>query len=231
MQTLSKGSSAQVYWEDLVFLEAALLASPDTAALAGAVTEVLAEYEGLQARKLAVRRAQLQARARASVADAMLDGGLRSLRNAALFLVQHRRDDPAYRALFKGTLEDEIKHALRRQVEVAQQKVDALSLQLFDEAFRQANRPGLMALVEQGRAVLQSGREASFAAADHKLTEDAWKEEVAAVRQAVYGQLMTLGAQKGLGKKWAEAFFDGGLSGLEDPSAQPAGAGPGAGPG
>lgn len=208
MQTLNKQSSSQVYWDDLVFLEAALLASPDTAPLAAPVTELLAEYDGLQARKMAQRRAHLQARARASIADASLDAGIRALRNAALTLTHQDREAPAFRALFKGTLQDEIRHALKRQVEVAQQKLDALSLSLFDDAFRQAQRAALTPLVAQGHDALDALRQSSLASADLKLDEDAWKDETAATRQALYGDLLKLSSARSLGKAWAESFFD-----------------------
>jgi hypothetical protein len=208
MQTLGKQSSSQVYWDDLVFLEAALLASPDLAALAAPVSELLGEFDALQARKMAARRAHIQARARASVADAGLDLGIRELRNAALFLVGQHREAPAFRALFKGSLQDEIRHALKKQVEVAQQKLDALSPKLFDEAFRQAQQAALAPLIAQGRDALEGLRHASVSAAELKLDEDAWKDEVAAVRQSVYGELLKQAAQRGLGKGWAESFFD-----------------------
>ncbi len=69
MQIISTQRALLVFWDDLVFLEAAVLADERTAALAPAVTEHLEGFEAVFQGDLMSRRARLQSRARKKIAD------------------------------------------------------------------------------------------------------------------------------------------------------------------
>jgi hypothetical protein len=208
MRVLNKKASAETYWDDLVFLEAALLATPETSALAEPITALIDEGEALFQRRRQVRRGQLQSGARASIAHSLLDLGVRRLHNAALFLAQQDRSRPEFRALFRGTLQDEIRHGLRKQLEQADEMIGRLSNRLLPETFQAEHRDNLQGLKERARGAFEAARAASSLEADLRFDEDQWKDEANAARQTTYGALLQLGATQGQAKEWARAFFE-----------------------
>lgn len=102
---------------------------------------------------------------------------------------------------------DCVRHALKRQVEVARDLLDKLSLSLYPPEFRTAQVAALEPLVTQGAAVIEAQRKAELARAGGRLDVRAWKEGANAVRLSIYAALLGMAAQNGRGKAWAEAFF------------------------
>ena len=207
MRNLDTRRSLQTFWDDVVYTEAALLADDETAALAAALTEHLADHERVAKIDRDSRRATLQAGARANVADGGVDEGIRDLHNDTLHDVQQDRSERRYATLFPQPLNRMIRHALARQLEGATEIVERLGLSLFTEAFRDRHRGSLGALIERGRAALASRRTAALQRTEARLEIQAWKEETNALRLGIYSQLLSIAAQQRHNRRWAEQFF------------------------
>lgn len=110
-------------------------------------------------------------------------------------------------ALFSTHIGAVVRHALKRQVEVARDLIDRLSLPHFTPEFRTAQTAALQPLVARGAEVLEAQRQAEITRAGGRIDVQAWKEEANAVRLSVYASLLAIAAQTGRGKAWPEAFF------------------------
>ena len=207
MRTIRISSSVLTFWQDLVFLEAALLAEEQTKPLAGLVTSVLAEFPAILQKDLDTRRALIQASARSFVADAGVDSVIRRLFSGVLALVEQNRQRPEFTTLFSSHIGDVVRHALRRQLEVAKTLADKLGLSLYDKTFSAPHLGALNAAVQHGSAAIEEARQAELGRAQGRIDIRAWKDEANAVRLTVYGQLLGLAAKNGRGKPWAEGFF------------------------
>lgn len=207
MRTIPLSSSILVYWQNLVFLEAALLADEETKALAALVTPVLDEFPTILQLELDTRRGVVQASARAYVADADIDQVIRGLFSAVLNLVGQNRKRAEFTTLFSSHIGDIIRHALRKQIDVALDLVDKLALKLYPDDLRTTQTKALNAAVKRGKEILDEVRKAETARVEGRLDVRAWKEEANALRLSVYGQLLTLAARSNRGKPWAEGFF------------------------
>jgi hypothetical protein len=207
MRAIPPSRSILSFWEELTFLEAALLADEETSALAAPVTAAVEEFMPTLQRELGTRRSVIQSNARTSVADARIDLGIRGLFSATLHLVGQNRKMPAFTALFTTHIGEVVRHALGRQVEIARDLLDKLSLPHYTPEFRAAQAAALEPLIARGAAVLEEQRAATLARAAGRLDVRAWKDEANAVRLSVYASLLAIAAQTGRNKAWAEAFF------------------------
>ncbi len=207
MRLISVDYALLSFWEDLIFLEAALLSVEETKGLAEPVTAHLATFSDLLNADLKSRREAIQARALVSIRDVLLDGGLRALHNGALFLVGQDRKDPRFKALFASPINTVVRFALKRQVEVAQGLLDTLGLPPYAGNLREGHAEALGGLIAQGVAALMQRRGASLGRAEARLEIQGWKEDANALRQAVYGDLLKLAAQSRQEPGWADAFF------------------------
>lgn len=207
MRTVPLDRSIIQFWEELLYTEAALLADEETAALAAVVTATLDDFSKMMQVDLDTRRALIQARARASVADENLDDGLREVHSNTLHLVRQDRSRKEYQTLFPGALTALIRHALVKQIGAANEVIQKLGLSLFEPAFREAQVALIKPMIEKGEAVLDERKDAELGRVEGRLEIDAWKEEVNAVRMSVYAQLLTLAAKNKHKRSWAESFF------------------------
>jgi hypothetical protein len=207
MRIISLTRSTVVFWEDLTFLEAALLADELTQALAAPVTVTIDQFMPTLQRDLDSRRGQIQSSARSSVTDWRIDFGIRGLHSSTLHLVRQDRQAPAFTNLFATNIGAIVRHALKRQVEVARDLLDKLSLPLYPAEFRTAQVAALEPLITQGATAIEAQRQAELARAGGRIDVRAWKEEANAVRLSIYAALLGMAAQNGRGKAWAEAFF------------------------
>jgi hypothetical protein len=114
MRTLRDSSSVLVFWQDLVFIEAGLLAEDETKPIAALIAPVLAEFPAILQRDLDTRRGVIQASARAYVADASLDATIRRLFSAVLGLVEQNREREEFTTLFQTHIGDIVRHALNK---------------------------------------------------------------------------------------------------------------------
>jgi hypothetical protein len=235
MRQLSYSRSILVFWQDLVFVEAALLADDITKDLAPIITVVLDEFPQILKLDLDTRRTVTQAQARAYVADALIDEGLRGLFYAVLALVGQNRTLPQFTTLFDSHIGDVVRHALKRQVDVAAVIIGKLTLKIFPGDLQTKHTGVLVPLIERGKKVLAEVLASELTRVGGRLDVKAWKQEVNAARLTVYGQLLGIAAQTGRKKAWADGFFpkvaaaDGEDEALDDsaqteaPEAPPAG--------
>ncbi|HWN68734.1 MAG TPA: hypothetical protein VNM90_13950 [Haliangium sp.] len=207
MRAIPTSRSTLTFWEDLIFLEAALLADEETRELAAPVTALINEFMPALQRDLETRRSLIQSSARTSVADARLDFGIRGLFSDTLHLVKQNRKRPEFTALFSTHIGAVVRHALKRQVEVARDLLDKLGLPHYPEEFRSAQIHALQPLIARGAQVLEEQRQAELARVGGRIDVRTWKEEANAVRLSVYASLLALAAKNGRGKPWAEVFF------------------------
>jgi ABC-type arginine transport system ATPase subunit len=207
MRRIDPSRSVLVYWADLTYHEAALLADDDAKHLAQPVAIALDEFNTVLKLDLDTRRSVLKANAKASVADVHLDEGIRKLHSATLFLVNQVRKQPEFKSLFSETIDKVVRYALKRQVEVADKLIETLGLKIYSDEFRNAHVGGLQTLVTSGRAVLGEVRTAELGRTEARLDIRAWKDDVNAIRLANYGALVAIAAKSGRTKDWADAFF------------------------
>jgi hypothetical protein len=207
MRHIPSSRSTLYFWEDLIFLEAALLADEDTRALAPPVTALIDQFMPTLQRDLDTRRGLIQSSAHNSVADARIDIGIRGLHSDTLHMVKQNRQAPAFTNLFSSHIGAVVRHALKRQIEVARDLVDKLSLSLYTPEFRAAQVAVLEPLITRGTAVIEEQRQAELARVGGRIDVRTWKEEANAVRLSIYAALLALAAQDGRGKGWVEVFF------------------------
>jgi len=207
MRAIALSRSILIFWEDLVFLEAALLADEETKTLAAPVTALLEEFSGVLKTDLDTRRGVLQAFARAGVADTLLDGGIRKVFSAALYLVSQDRKRSEFTTLFSTHIGDVVRHALKRQLEVAEEIAGKLGLPLYSDSFRAEQREILAPLVDKGKAVLADQHKAELSRMEGRIAIRTWKQDANAVRLSVQGQLTTLAAKTHRNRAWVDTFF------------------------
>jgi hypothetical protein len=207
MRVLGLARGAEWFEEDLTFLEAGLLAEPEAAGLAVQVAALLEEGQGLEQRRKALRRAQLQRKAQTVAVDGRLDEQIRALHTDALHAVKQNRKERAFSSLFDQTIPATVRYALRRQVEVARGLVARLGLGLLPEELRVRHTSALGALIEEGARVLEAQDQAEMEMARLRLELEDWKRDVNAARMQVYGALLEVASGKKLRREWAERFF------------------------
>lgn len=208
MYMVNVTSSLGVFWEDLVFLEASLLAVPETAGLAVTVTAHLAELEKVGALDKNSMRELVQARARASVVDAALDEGVRDVQSDLLHLVRQDRKDRRYVVVFKTGLRKAIRTtSLSKQIAEVERIRAAMELPVYTDDFRDAQVGALEQHLRRGREALLESKRAEQARVANRIRIDDWKRDANVVRMDVYGWLMVMAAEQGKGKKWVRSFF------------------------
>lgn len=207
MRTIQRSSSVLRFWQDLVFLHAGLAADDGTTHLAALVKPVLDEFPAILQRDLDTRRAVIEASAHAYVADAGIDDAIRGLFSSVLALVQQNRKRQEFTTLFSTHIGEYVRHALRKQLDVAKDLTGKLALKLYPDDLRTTQTKRLNATVKRGAAALEDTRKAELQRVEGRLDIATWKDEANAVRLSVYGQLLALAAKNGRGKTWAEGFF------------------------
>lgn len=206
MRVLDTKDSILSFWQHLVFSEAALLAHPDTAALAAPFTTLLDAFQAVHSGDLATRRATLQAQARSVVADLGIDDGIRALHSDTLSEVRQDREHPIFKALFSSDIGATVRFALARQLGVAEKLVESLDLTLIPAALK-THIGAFGAFIARGREVLEGKRKAAFERTEQNLNAAAWKDDVNAVRQTTYGALLGVAAKARRPRGWVESFF------------------------
>jgi hypothetical protein len=207
MRQITISSATLTFWEDLVFLEAALLASPDTAPLAEPISAHLNEGEALMQEERTQLRGTLQARARGVIADSGLDDAIQGSHNDVLHHVQQDRKAKAFTSLFKKPLSHLIRFTLPRQVLIGQDLMKSLTLPLLPEDLRARLRALLDDRLKVASAVLTEIEDAEMSGARLRLKLADWKADANTVRTAVYGDLLKLASANKRHRSWAERFF------------------------
>ena len=207
MRALPVGRSAELFEEDLTFLEAGLLAEPEAAGLAGQVAALLEEGQALEQRRKALRRAQLQRQAQAAALDGRLDEQLRALHADALHAVKLDRKERAFATLFPENVHLTTRYALRRQVQVARGLVGRLGLGLLPQDLVDRHTAALGALLEQAQGILAAQEQLEMDLARLRLELEDWKHDANAARMHTYSQLLGMAAQRQQRRAWADRFF------------------------
>jgi len=196
-----------IFWQNAVFLEAALLAHPDTKQLAPPVTKVLDEFPTIFGIDLNTRRGVLQGRARGVMADSFIDEALRGVFAATLFLVKQNRSAVEFTTLFASHIGDIIKYALKRQIEVAKVVAEKLGMNIYSPSFRDEQTAALEPHITHGETVVDEQRKAAIARAETRLEIQAWKQNVNSLCTGVEGDLLKIASQTKRGKDWVASFF------------------------
>jgi hypothetical protein len=207
MRKLDPARAILVFWADLTYHEAALLADDDAKHLAPPVSKALEDFNAIFKIDLDTRRGVLKANAKSSVADAHLNERIRKLHSATLYLVDQVRKRPEFNSLFSESIDKVIRFALKRQVDVAEKLIETLGLKIYSDDFRSAHVGALQTLVTKGRSILGEVRTAELARTEARIDIRAWKDDVNALRLANYGELTTIAAKTGRQRDWAEAFY------------------------
>lgn len=207
MRRIDPSRSILVFWADLTYHEAALLADDEAKHLAPPVSKALDDFTVILNLDLDTRRAVLKTTAKSGVVDIHIDGRIRKLHSAALFLVNQVRKQPEFKSLFSETINKVVRYALKRQVEVAEKLIETLGMKMYSDEFRMAHLPDLQTLVAAGKTVLGEVRAAEMSRTEARLDIRAWKDDANALRLANYGELVANGAKTGRTRDWADAFF------------------------
>ncbi len=206
MRVIDTKFSLISFWQQLVFTEAALLAHPDTAALAAPFTTLIEAFQAVHGADLKTRRTVLQAQAHAVIADQNLDDGVRKVHSDALSEVVQDRSHAIFKALFKSDIGATVRFALARQIPVVQQLVTDLALSIIPASLK-PHIAKLESLIEAGQQVLTKRKETAFERTEANLNAMTWREDVNAVRLTTYGALLGIAAKTRRPKAWAESFF------------------------
>jgi hypothetical protein len=208
MKQLAQGSSVFVYWDDLCYLESALLASPEANNLAAPVTQHLQDFDGLLQKDLSTRRGVVQQQAHAAIADLALDETLRDLNSALLAEVRQDRKAPLFVAVMgEGPFSKRLQYALERQLKEARAIAANLGLSIVPASLRDRFAPALKARIDEGQAVFERRGEAHMARTQARLDIETWKQDANSIRRAVFGELVKLAAEGGHEATWPDAFF------------------------
>ncbi|MBK9264984.1 MAG: hypothetical protein IPM54_35030 [Polyangiaceae bacterium] len=207
MRRIDPSRAVLVFWADLVFHEAALLADDEAKHLAPQVTQALDDFNVVFKLDLDTQRSVLKANAKSSIADVHIDEGIRKLHSAALFLVDQVRKRPEFKSLFSETIDKVVRFALKRQVAIAEDLIDKLGSKIYSDDFRKPHIDSLKSLVDAGNTALADVRAAELGRTDARIDIRAWKDDVNAIRLANYGELLAIAAKSGRTKDWADAFF------------------------
>ena len=207
MRALPVGRGAELFEEDLTFLEAGLLAEPEAAGLAGQVGALLSEGQALEQRRKALRRAQLQRQAQAVALDGRLDEQIRALHADALHAVKLDRKDRAFVSLFPENVHETVRYALRRQAQAARGLVGRLGLGLLPQDLVDKHTAAFGALLEQARVALEAQEQVEMDLARLRLELEDWKRDTNVARMHIYSQLLGVAAQRQQRRAWADRFF------------------------
>lgn len=207
MRALPVGRSAELFEEDLTFLEASLLAEGETAGLAAGIAALLGEGDELERRRKALRRAQLQRQAQAAAVDGRLDAQIRALHVDALHAAKQDRKDRAFASLFPENIQAMVRFALRRQAETARGLLSRLGLGLYPQELVAKHVAAFGPLLEEAQRVLEAQAQVEMDLARLRLELEDWKRDTNAARMHAYSELLALAAQKGQRRVWADRFF------------------------
>lgn len=207
MQVIPGGRSAFVFWEHLIFTEAALKAHAETKDLVALISAFIDEFDNVLTSDLQTRRKVISAKALTNVADSDLDDGIRSTQASALYEVKQNRSSDIYTVLFGTDINSTTRYALERQLKVAEELRTSLELQIIPEILREKHTAALDEVIASGHEALRNKKEARFERANQKMTMDEWKDNVNSVRLSVYSMLLQIASKTNRKASWANTFF------------------------
>jgi len=209
MGKLKSDSALMVYYEVVVFTEAALEAYEPVAALAAPVTLLLGSFEALYGAQLAMVRTTQKLGARVRVGNMRLKEALRELQRDVLGEVRQDRAAPAYELLFKENIAQTVRYGLDEQIKVAELMRGTLvaSSDRYTAALVERHEAALGALIGRGEALVDERRTHEARVSGLRLEVKAWKEEASVALRVVEGELTTFAAKNRQTRAWVRMFF------------------------
>lgn len=207
MRQLDTSSSLLTFLDELEYTEAALLADPETAALAQPLTDELAEWDAIFGKERLARRAVTRAEALVAVRNTTLD--VATTRAGARILAEAGGDRRGafFRRFFPIAPSTFVRKGLRKQCEATLNKLVPELEKVAAPSPLTALGAGLAAAATAALTALDERAKAKGARGSVTSDVDDWKEGVNTLRTTTYAELLKLGAEKGYPKAWASSFF------------------------
>lgn len=207
MRRLSQSASLLVYLEDIEYTEAALSAREETKELACPFREEIEGWDRLFRQYRDGRRAIVQADAVVSVSNQALDEATTRFGHSVLAEAGGDRKSTFFRRFFPVVPSEFIRENLRRQCERTRDGI-LVELEKLPEtsalkAYMAPLRDGVVRALDALDARAKVHTERARVAYD----VEEWKDGVNRLRLSTYGALLALGAERNLGKGFADSFF------------------------
>lgn len=226
MRQLPLNRSLLFFLDQLEYSEAALSADPDTAPLAVAFREEIADWANAFEKQRTARREVVRANAIVAVRDEQLDTVTTSFGVVLLADVRGDRNSTGFRRFFPAAPSELVRRALRKQCENTKSVIipairglaETSPLYRFASQLENATKAALDALDTRAKARGSS--------AGASLDVEEWKEGVNRLRLSTYGALLGIAAEKHYPRSWAESFFAGTAGAGADDDEEPEVPGP-----
>ena len=202
-------------WEasraEVLFTESVLGASEEHPKLLRAMRLQNERWTALDAVRRAAEDGVVRANARVSWVDLRLDGRVRAFANELLRDAGGNKDDKTFRAFFPEAPSEVIRLGLESEIERCE-RFNTVRERVTLSKAAAAKLAAVEAAISEGKAALQSRREAFAARTGVSLDVESWKEATNAARESVYLQLRTWALENGEERGYADRFFTSGSS-------------------
>ncbi len=205
MNVLQISYSSIVFWKELVFVETRVGAEPKTAHLKAMVAAQRAKFDAVWFAEREIEFAVSEAQAKATTAEARVDGFIEEVYSAGAYEVKQKRKDPRYEKLFKMPLSSFVRLNFVAQKEAILRMKNVLELDIYGAAFRQAQEGMLDQALAEIERMISVREQLAKRQRLHRQDVERWKDETNQVRMDVYGELVLL--SETLGDSWARGFF------------------------
>lgn len=197
--------SLDVFWHELIFIEACLEANPRTRHLAPQIADLLTQYETLALAERELQRKVTLNRARVKIAESTIEEHVRDAYLMLLYKVKNNKKDRRYEALWDMHLSTFLRlNPTELQTKLLKMK-STLMLEIYEDAFRDAQNDLLdLALLEVKGIQDRQGEEKEHRML-HRADVEQWKNEANQVRLNIYAHLLQLSPTRGT--SWARNFF------------------------
>ena len=207
MEVIPSERSHSIFWEQLIYTEAMLLAHEETKPMAESVTTAIGEFDTLQTDNRLNQRKVIQSKAKSNMADNSLDHEMRKTQSTMLHEVGQDRSSKSYRTIFHTDIGSLTRYSLKRQLEIAEEMVRKIDLPGIPEAIRTDHKPRLEVAIAHGKEAIEERKIVQFKYLEHKMNMDEWKDNVNSIRLSVYSMLLQLASKTRRKPRWANTFF------------------------
>ncbi len=205
MKVVEQSKSLESFWEELIYLEARLMADAKARHLAPRVVAHLATYDEILGVEKNVRREEVTSRARSKTVEDEIEGSFRELSVAALYDVKNDKKDRRYENLIHMNVTSFGRLSLAAQQAECHRMKSALKLTIYDDAFRDAQNELLDRILLHIDFELEAQARVNEQRAQSRVEIADWKDATNRVRMVIYGELITIAADKN--SVWARSFF------------------------
>ncbi|MCP4603798.1 MAG: hypothetical protein GY847_25320 [Proteobacteria bacterium] len=208
MKLLQTRRSMQHFYNELVYTEAALNASPYTAHLAGTCSELIDEWYDFAKKERVANQNVIRATAVLRVKDHVLDLAVREFAGVLLVQVNQNRDSTLYRRFFAIPPSKVIQQSVARQIETVESFfVPAIENLEEGHALKPYKDMMTQAASEADRA---SAMKVSAKASRKSMSLDMeeWKGKVNTLRMTTLGELLKIAGEQEYPRTWANRFYN-----------------------